>query len=267
MRRSVFEHGQPVYLQIPATDLVISARFYERVLGWRLDRAESGFEAPGLIGQWITDRPASPEAGPVMWIHVNDVAQTLAEAEKAGAVIRQPPTPDGPRVLASFSDPAGNVVGIAARGAAQAQQPAADAVPPAGAPSGDPRISVMLIVPDGDAAVAWYREALGAEVMWDLGGVAGLEVTGAPFFLHEANPKNAAEDTAERIGRTSVRIEVFVEDPDAFIARAVAAGAGEGSPVTSHDMPWGTHRQGGFIDPFGHKWSVGDFTPLRAGTR
>lgn len=265
----MFEHGQPVYLQIPATDIATSARFYKRVLGWRVDRvdrAESGFEAPGLIGQWITDRPASPEAGPVMWIHVNDVAQTLAEAENAGAVVRQQPTPDGPRVLASFSDPAGNVVGIAAHGAAQAQQPAGDAHA-AGAPPGDPRISAMLIVPDGDAAVAWYREALGAEVMWDLGGVAGLEVTGAPFFLHEANPKNAAEDSPDRIGRTSVRIEVFVEDPDAFIARAVAAGAREGSPVTSHELPFGTHRQGGFTDPFGHKWSVGDFTPLCAGTR
>ena len=117
MPRSASEHGQPVYLQIPATDLAISARFYERVLGWRLDRLrESSFEVPGLIGQWITDRPASPEAGPATWIHVNDVAQTLAEAAKTAAAIRQPPTPDGPRVLALFSDPAGNVVGIAARG-------------------------------------------------------------------------------------------------------------------------------------------------------
>ena len=84
----------------------------------------------------------------------------------------------------------------------------------------------MLIVPDGDAAVAWYREALGAEVLWDLGGVAGLEVAGAPFFLHEANPEQSRPRTAaDRVGQTSVRIEVFVEDPDAFIERAVAAGA------------------------------------------
>jgi hypothetical protein len=26
--------------------------------------------------------------------------------------------------------------------------------------------------------------------------------------------------------------------------------------------PWGTHRQGGFIDPFGHNWLVGDKSPL-----
>jgi catechol 2,3-dioxygenase-like lactoylglutathione lyase family enzyme len=51
-------------------------------------------------------------------------------------------------------------------------------------------ISVMLIVPDADAAVAWYKHALGATELWNLGGVAGLEVDGAPFFLHEVNPTN-----------------------------------------------------------------------------
>ena len=409
----MFDHGQLVYLQIPATDITASARFYERVLGWDVDLgpagAGSGFEAPGLIGQWITDRPPAPDAGPVMWIHVDDVADTLTEAEGAGAVLRQEPTPDGPRLLASFSDPAGNLVGVVAHGPARAEgstgavpgarvenrtmpactiipelvyddvtearrwlcdvfglverwhagdhraqlsfgdctiaiteprtsralsgqvslvirvddadahcrharqrgativaepqdypygerqytaedlgghrwcfsQSIADLAPeewggtsgPAlGAPlarAGDaggasPRISVMLIVPDGEAAVTWYREALGAEVLWDLGGVAGLEVGGAPFFLHEATEKNAAEDSPDRIGQTSVRIEVFVENPDGFIERAVAAGARHGSPVTAHELPWGTHRQGGFQDPFGHRWSVGDTSPLRA---
>lgn len=46
-------------------------------------------------------------------------------------------------------------------------------------------ISVMLIVPDAEAAVAWYKGALGATELWNLGGVAGLEIEGAPFFLHE----------------------------------------------------------------------------------
>jgi uncharacterized glyoxalase superfamily protein PhnB len=404
----VFEHGQLVYLQIPAADITASARFYERVLGWQVG-SDSGFEAPGLIGQWVTDRPPAPDAGPVVWIHVDDVAHTLTEAESAGAVRRQEPTPDGPRLLASFSDPAGNLVGIVAHGHVRAEAPAgstpgarvenrtmppctivpelvyddvtearrwlcdvfglverwhagdhraqltfgggtiaiteprtsraltghvslvirvddvdahcrqtrergaaivaepqdypygerqytaadlgghhwcfsqsiADVVPeewggtsgpglharpaPASGAGAGPRISVMLIVPDGDTAVTWYRDALGADVLWDLGGVAGLEVGGAPFFLHEANPKNPAEDSPDRVGQTSVRVEVFVENPDGFIERAVAAGALAGSPVTAHELPWGTHRQGGFQDPFGHKWSVGDTSPLRAG--
>jgi PhnB protein len=43
-------------------------------------------------------------------------------------------------------------------------------------------ISVMLIVPDAAAAIAWYTRALDARVLWDLGGVAGLEVAGAPLL-------------------------------------------------------------------------------------
>jgi uncharacterized glyoxalase superfamily protein PhnB len=33
--------------------------------------------------------------------------------------------------------------------------------------------------------------------------------------------------------------------------------------VEDHETPWGIHRQGGFRDPFGHNWSVGDRSPLR----
>jgi PhnB protein len=124
-------------------------------------------------------------------------------------------------------------------------------------------ISVMLIVPDADAAIAWYKDALGAQELWDLGGVAGLHVDGAPFFLHEVNPANPAETSPDRAGVTGVRIELFVDDPDAAVERALAAGATPGSPVVDHQTPWGTHRQGGFHDPFGHNWSVGDRSPLR----
>lgn len=123
-------------------------------------------------------------------------------------------------------------------------------------------VSVMLIVPDARAAVAWYEE-LGATRLWDLGGVAALEVAGAPFLLHEVNPDNPAETSPAQAGVTSTRIEVFLDDPDRFVARAVAAGATAGSAITDHEMPWGMHRQGGFRDPFGHQWSVGDRSPLR----
>ncbi|WP_412738138.1 VOC family protein [Krasilnikovia sp. MM14-A1259] len=125
-----------------------------------------------------------------------------------------------------------------------------------------PVISVMLIVPEADAAVAWYKAALGATELWDLGGVAGLEISGAAFFLHEVNPRNPAETSPGQAGVTSTRIEVFVDDPDSFIERAVTAGAEAGAGIEDHQVPWGTHRQGGFTDPFGHKWSVGDKSPL-----
>jgi PhnB protein len=125
-------------------------------------------------------------------------------------------------------------------------------------------ISVMLIVPDAPSAAAWYKLALGANELWDLGGVAGFEIGGAPFFLHEINPNNPSETSPLEVGRTSVRIELFLDDPDELLERVRRAGAASISPIEEHTLPWGTHRQGGFRDPFGHNWSVGDKTPLRA---
>ncbi len=82
-------HGQLCYLQIPALDIGTSARFYERVFGWRVEPPEAGFEAPGMIGQWVTDRPPAPDSGPIGWLHVADVRRTLSEAEQAGAALRR----------------------------------------------------------------------------------------------------------------------------------------------------------------------------------
>lgn len=125
-----------------------------------------------------------------------------------------------------------------------------------------PVISLMLAVPDAPAAVDWYKQAMGATVLWDLGSVVGLEVEGAPIFL--AEPANNGWGSPADIGATTVRVEVFVDDPDSFVRRAVEAGAnGSADRVRDHEAPWGTHRQGGFYDPFGHLWLVGDKSPLR----
>ena len=40
-------------------------------------------------------------------------------------------------------------------------------------------ISLMLAVQDAPAAVDWYKRALGATELWNLGGVAGLSIAGA----------------------------------------------------------------------------------------
>lgn len=130
------------------------------------------------------------------------------------------------------------------------------------APIDRPVISLMLAVPDAARAAEWYRRALGAREIWNLGSVIGLEVAGAPLFVGE--PEANGWDHPGRLGMPSARVEVFCDDPDRFIARAVAAGADGGAdPIRNHEMPWGTHRQGGFTDPFGHLWLVGDRSPLK----
>jgi PhnB protein len=121
------------------------------------------------------------------------------------------------------------------------------------------QISLMLAVEDAPEAAAWYARALGATELWSLGSVVGLELDGAPFFLHESTNGFASPATS---GFTTVRVEVFSDDPDAFLARAIAAGAVASSGMRDREVPWGVHRQGSFRDPFGHVWHVGDRSPL-----
>jgi predicted enzyme related to lactoylglutathione lyase len=106
-------HGQVGYLQIPASDQWRSAEFYATVFGWHVERPYPSFEAPGLIGQWIDDRPPAADAGPLLWINVDRIEETLElVAGNGGAVLEAPALDNGERWLATARDPAGNTIGI-----------------------------------------------------------------------------------------------------------------------------------------------------------
>jgi PhnB protein len=129
------------------------------------------------------------------------------------------------------------------------------------------QIAPMLAVHDGKSAVEFYRTAFGAEVLWQLGEghiVAGLSIGGAPFFLADESPACGTRGPSGA-GFTTVRIELFVEDPVAVQKRALAAGAKENSPVERHEFetagpkPIRRMLQGALIDPFGHMWLIGKF--------
>jgi 2,7-dihydroxy-5-methyl-1-naphthoate 7-O-methyltransferase len=113
-------HGQVCYLQMPAVDSARAAAFYEAVFGWRTEHPYQDFESPGLIGQWVADRPPASDAGPMIWIHVADLDQTLASVVEHGGEIIDPPSPDGPtRILATILDPEGNPIGLASHATSQ----------------------------------------------------------------------------------------------------------------------------------------------------
>jgi uncharacterized glyoxalase superfamily protein PhnB len=126
----------------------------------------------------------------------------------------------------------------------------------------------MLAVGDGDAAIAFYQAAFGASLLWRLDGgghvVAGLEIDGAPFFLAHESPPHGTRGPSSA-GFTTVRIELFVDDPVAVFERAVAAGATGRSPVREHEhvttgpRPIRRMLQGDVVDPFGHMWLIGKF--------
>ena len=123
-------------------------------------------------------------------------------------------------------------------------------------PSPEPtgaRLAPWLAVRDGAAAVAFYRAAFGATEVYRLEGdgggvaVAQLAVGGADFWLQE-DPA-AGPGTPGAAGR----LILTVADPDAVLARALAAGAAEVFPV-GEAHGW---RLGRLVDPFGHHWEIG----------
>lgn len=109
-------------------------------------------------------------------------------------------------------------------------------------------ISLMLAVENAPTAAKWYRTALGATELWSLGSVMGLMIEGAPFFFYEATNKGFSSPSV--IDQTTVRVEVFADDPDSLFEKAIAAGAtGSGDGIEDLPVPWGIHRQGVFTDP------------------
>jgi predicted enzyme related to lactoylglutathione lyase len=108
-------HGQVCYLQLPAVSRSRAAAFYTAVFGWDVEEHAPDFVAPGLIGQWVEDRPPALDTGPMLWLHVADLHETLHQVTTHGGQILEPPSPDGPhRTLATILDPEGNPVGLAA---------------------------------------------------------------------------------------------------------------------------------------------------------
>ena len=127
------------------------------------------------------------------------------------------------------------------------------------------QISPMLAVGDGKAAIEFYKSAFGATVLWSLdGAVAGLSIDGAEFFLADESPQYGTRAPSSA-GFTTVRIELFVDDPITVHRQALAAGATTHSPVLEHThlttgpRPIKRMLQGSVSDPFGHVWLIGKF--------
>jgi len=112
VRVSELKHGQLCYLQIPAPQSMKSALFYEKIFGWRVERPYPSFEAPGLIGQWVDDRPAALKSGLLAWINVNCIDDTLELVRAEGGEVLGLPSADGPRWLATIRDLGGNMLGL-----------------------------------------------------------------------------------------------------------------------------------------------------------
>ena len=110
-------NGKVCYIEIPATDVARSARFYGEVFGWQIRRRGDGQTAfddtvGEVSGTWVAGRPPSREPGMLVYIMVDSVAAAVDAVVAAGGEIVQPIGADAPEVTARFLDPAGNVIGL-----------------------------------------------------------------------------------------------------------------------------------------------------------
>ncbi len=126
-------------------------------------------------------------------------------------------------------------------------------------PEGFHTISPHLVVKGAGDAIAFYKEAFGAEELARMPGPDGksvmhalLRIGDSMLMLNDEFPEmNSLSPKA--LKGTAVTIHLYVEDVDAMFDRAVGAGATVAMPL--QDMFWGD-RYGVLTDPFGHKWSM-----------
>ena len=116
-----------------------------------------------------------------------------------------------------------------------------------------------LRMKDAAKAIAFYEQAFGAVEKYRLcepGGRVGhaeLDFGGTTLMLSDEFPEFGIAGP-QTLGGTSLSIHLHVDDADALIARAVAAGATVVRPAA--DQFYG-ERSGTVRDPFGHEWNIG----------
>jgi uncharacterized glyoxalase superfamily protein PhnB len=128
-------------------------------------------------------------------------------------------------------------------------------------------VTPHLICAGAADAIEFYKKAFNAVEGGRLPGPKGrlmhamIRINGSAVMLVDEMPEWGAFGPKSLKG-SPVTIHLYVEDVDAVVKQAVAAGAKITMPVD--DMFWGD-RYGKLEDPFGHHWSVAthkrDVTP------
>ena len=123
---------------------------------------------------------------------------------------------------------------------------------------GYPAVTPYLCCKGAAGALDFYKTGFGARERMRMTspdgtiGHAEILVSGAPIMLSDEYPDMGVFSPIS-VGGSPVTVHLYVRDVDAFVAKAVTAGANLLRPV--EDMPYGD-RVGSIRDPFGHRWMV-----------
>lgn len=125
-------------------------------------------------------------------------------------------------------------------------------------PKGYHTVTPYLIVNGGMRALEFYKKAFGAKAVVCMehgdGKVGHAELTiGDSKIMLSDGCSEMKTPSPQELGGTPVSIHLYVKDVDAFVKRAVAAGA---KLIRSVENQFYGDRSGGLEDPFGHTWDV-----------
>lgn len=125
-------------------------------------------------------------------------------------------------------------------------------------PDGYSTITPYLSIKGAADAIEFYKRAFGAKELMRLAqpdgriGHAELQLGDSRVMLADEFPDMEFRSPLS-IGGTPVTIHMYVDDVDAVVGQAVAAGAKLTRPVK--DQFYGD-RSGTLTDPYGHVWHV-----------
>ena len=125
-------------------------------------------------------------------------------------------------------------------------------------PDGMHSVTPHLVCAGAADAIEFYKKAFNAVEVGRLAGPQGrllhamIRIEGSAVMLVDEMPEWGALGPKSLKG-SPVTIHLYVQDVDASVARAVAAGAKITMPLD--DMFWGD-RYCKVEDPFGHHWSI-----------
>ena len=115
--RPKYRTGKICYVEIPARDVRQSAEFYTRAFGWQTRQRGDGSTAfddtvNEVSGTWVLGRPAAAEVSLMVYIMVASAPKAIDAIRSAGGEIVHQVDPRAREVVATFRDPAGNLIGI-----------------------------------------------------------------------------------------------------------------------------------------------------------
>ncbi len=128
-----------------------------------------------------------------------------------------------------------------------------------GRTSGVRAVTAYLAVRNARAAIDFYAAAFGARQLLLIDGPDGrighatLRIGPAEIYLADEHPEFESFVGPETLGGTAVILDLEVDDVEAAIDRAVAAGA---QLIRPPDHPTGGVQAGKVHDPFGHVWLI-----------